>query len=60
MRPRVCPACTAALGAETRHKASRSCAQVQTERRREATLKRRAYHAKRMAKIRKAGTDAAS
>lgn len=60
MRPRVCPTCSKALGKETRHGARRSCAQVQTERRREATPERRKYHAKRMAKIRKAGHDAAS
>lgn len=60
MKPRVCPACTKALGRETRHKASRSCAQVQTERRREANPARKKYHAKRMAKIRKEARDAAS
>lgn len=52
MKPRVCPRCTAILGRETRHKASRSCAQVQTERRREDSPERRAYHAKRMKRVR--------
>lgn len=58
MKPRVCPRCTAVLGRETRHKASRNCAQVQTERRREDSPERRTYHAKRMKRIRKAGRDA--
>jgi hypothetical protein len=58
MRPRVCPSCTSALGRETRHKASRLCAQVQAERRRETNPDRKAYHAKRMKRIRKDARDA--
>ena len=60
MRPHICPTCTAALDKETRHKASRSCAQVQTERRREANPKRLAYHAKRMKRLRKEARDGSS
>lgn len=42
MRPRVCSACTAALGRETRHSAKRYCSQVQAQRRYAATAKGRA------------------
>lgn len=51
MKPRICPACTKALGVETRHAARRLCSQVQTERRREKNPDRRAYDAARKAKL---------
>ena len=58
MKPRVCDACSKALGVETRHAVRRLCSQVQAERRREADPARRKYDAKRKAKLRKAGRDA--
>ena len=62
MRPRVCSACTAALGVEKRHKASRLCSQVQTEHRRERNPARRQYDAarKRAAYVKRGGSDVAS
>ena len=56
MRPRICPACTAALGKETRHSARRYCSQVQAQRRYGATAKGRAANRLAQAKARAART----
>lgn len=52
MRPRVCPACTAALGKETRHSTRRRCSVVQAQRRYFATPKGRAANAAAVAAFR--------